>query len=108
MLLDFYFEGETCEVVGIKLQMIKSMYLFIWFVVVSAYETNISDDLMILQFCVACFSSSTLVQYKACPVQPVWFSGMKPECDLMSMSILAKVGKSSLEVFEGEAKDVWL
>lgn len=41
MLLDFYFKGETCEVVGIKLQIIKSMYLFIWFIVVSVYETNI-------------------------------------------------------------------
>lgn len=40
--LNFYFEGDTCEVVGIKLQMIKSMYLFVWFVVVSVYETNIT------------------------------------------------------------------
>lgn len=42
MLLDFYFEGETCKVLGIKLQMIESMYLFIWFIVVSVCEKNIT------------------------------------------------------------------
>lgn len=72
---------------------------------------------MILQLCEACFSSSTLVQYKVCPVWPVWFPvmlnnmkanrleliRMKPEHD--QMSILAKVGNKCAQeaMFGSEA-----